>query len=109
MARAVYRDLLRALNRHVTGGSDNRQFQKFVGEEFRKLKDISDPTLIEQKLLLAKDYAMLVNSVHYHKNLLLSYNIGVDREAEQQARLKDTAQRVGLQMPKEYEELDRRL
>ncbi|KAL3702310.1 hypothetical protein R1sor_020332 [Riccia sorocarpa] len=109
MARAVYRDLLRALNKHVTGNGNNRQFQKFVREEFKKFKDLSDPVLIEQKLSLAKDYAMLVNSVHYHKDLLLSYNIGVDRQAEQQARLKDTAHRVGLQMPKAYEELDKRL
>ncbi|KAG6551321.1 hypothetical protein Mapa_007107 [Marchantia paleacea] len=109
MARAVYRDLLRSLNKHVSRGSENRQFQKFVAEEFRKFRDLSDPALIEKKLCLAKDYTMLVNSVHYHRNLLLSYNIGVDREAEQALRLKDTAQRVGLQMPTIYEDLDRRL
>lgn len=38
------------------------------------------------------------------QDLLISYNIGVDREVEQAARLKDTANRVGLSMPKLFDE-----
>jgi hypothetical protein len=38
------------------------------------------------------------------QDLLISYNIGVDREVEQSARLKDTANRVGLSLPKLFEE-----
>lgn len=38
------------------------------------------------------------------QDLLISYNIGIDREVEQSARLKDTANRVGLSMPQLFEE-----
>ena len=38
------------------------------------------------------------------QDLLISYNIGVDREVEQAVRLKDTANRVGLSLPKLFEE-----
>lgn len=37
------------------------------------------------------------------QELLMSYNIGVDREVEQSLRLKNTAQRVGLSMPKLFD------
>ena len=38
------------------------------------------------------------------QELLFSYNIAVDREEEQKARMKNTAERVGLRLPKlEYE------
>lgn len=37
------------------------------------------------------------------QELLTSYNIGVDRDVEQSARLKNTAERVGLSMPKLFE------
>ena len=38
------------------------------------------------------------------QDLLISYNIGVDREVEKAARLKDTANRVGLSLPTLFEE-----
>jgi len=34
----------------------------------------------------------------------MSYNIAVDQEAEQAARLQNTANRVGLSMPKLFED-----
>ena len=37
------------------------------------------------------------------QELLISYNIVVDRDVEQSARLKNTAERVGLSMPKLFE------
>ncbi|CAM6103540.1 unnamed protein product [Calypogeia fissa] len=104
MAGPVYRGLLKALKTHVTKVSGNPHFREFVAAEFRKHKDLSDPAAIQQKLNLAKDYTTLVNSVHHHKELLLSYNIGVDRVAEQKARLIDTAHRVGLEMPDLYKD-----
>lgn len=39
--------------------------------------------------------------------LLLSYNIGVDREQERRKLMSDTAARVGLRMPQYAEEADR--
>lgn len=67
MASRVYRSLLKALKIHVTKETGNPKFREFVGAEFRKHKDLSDPAVIKEKLSLAKDYTTLVTSVHYHK------------------------------------------
>jgi hypothetical protein len=96
-AQHVYRDLLRTVRKHIKGV----QFSDFIPQKFRDSKDVD---ALQKNLALAKDYAYLVKSVHAHKDLLMSYNIGVDREVEQSARLQDTANRVGLSMPKLFEE-----
>jgi len=99
MVRHVYRDLLKVVRRHAKGD----HFAGFVSQEFRKNTVLKDPIDVRHKLDLAKDYSFLVRSVHAHKELLISYNIGVDRGVEQSARLKNTAERVGLSMPKLFE------
>jgi hypothetical protein len=39
------------------------------------------------------------------QELLFSYNIAINREEEQKERMRNTAERVGLRLPKlEYEE-----
>jgi hypothetical protein len=106
--REAYRNLLRTISKHVTAKTKNPEFSAFIREEFRRhahLKEGDDAQhSIQQKHALARDYAFLVNSVHAHKELLMSYNIAVDREAEQAARLQNTANRVGLSMPKLFED-----
>lgn len=106
--REAYRNLLKTISKHVTAKTKNPEFRAFIREEFRRhadLKECDDEQLsIQQKHALARDYAFLVNSVHAHKDLLMSYNIAVDREAEQAARLQNTANRVGLSMPKIFED-----
>jgi hypothetical protein len=52
------------------------------------------------KLLFATFWRVLILCL---QELLISYNIGVDRDVEQSARLKNTAERVGLSMPKLFE------
>lgn len=106
--REAYRNLLKTISKHVTAKTKNPEFSAFIREEFRRhahLKEGDDEQhSIQQKHALARDYAFLVNSVHAHKELLMSYNIAVDREAEQAARLQNTANRVGLSMPKLFED-----
>ncbi|NP_001413493.1 uncharacterized protein LOC112279455 [Physcomitrium patens] len=96
----VYRDLLKAVRKHAAAD----HFSSFVRQSFRDSIASKDADALQKSLALAKDYAYLVRSVHAHKDLLISYNIGVDRETEQSVRLKDTANRVGLSMPKLFEE-----
>eukprot|EP00250_Pteridium_aquilinum_P027141 c34293_g1_i1 orf=236-574(-) len=104
---AVYRKLLKTLKTHV---GSKASFRDYIVEEFRKNAGLTDRDLISKNLQLAKDYAILVQSVHHHKELLFSYNIAIDRSAEQKERLRNTAERVGLRLPKlEYEGLEQSL
>lgn len=100
LARHVYRDLLKAVRKHAKGD----HFSDYICQQFRVSVASKDADAFQKNIALAKDYAYLVKSVHAHKDLLISYNIGVDREVEQAARLKDTANRVGLSMPKLFDE-----
>jgi len=103
-AQHAYRDLLRTVRKHAKGD----HFSDFIRQKFRdSVVASTDVEALQKNVALAKDYAYLVKSVHAHKDLLISYNIGVDREVEQAARLKDTANRVGLSMPKLFEEVQK--
>lgn len=131
--RQALRQVLRAVDQHLTSVNGNKQWRDHVIKEFRSAANSGSPALQKQKLQEAKDYAYLVNSVQEHrvscahssaanlavylpraKNrasfalqaLLLSYNIGVDREQERRKLMSDTAARVGLRMPKYAEEND---
>ena len=46
-----------------------------------------------------RDLAFLVSAVGHHEQLLLSYNISLDRRASQKAAVQRTARRVGLEVP----------
>lgn len=96
----VYRDLLKTVRKHADGD----HFSDYIRQKFRDSVASKDADALQKSIALAKDYAYLVKSIHAHKDLLISYNIGVDREVEQSARLKDTANRVGLSLPKLFEE-----
>eukprot|EP00249_Psilotum_nudum_P007201 c20389_g1_i1 orf=237-584(+) len=105
-AHCTYRKLLKALHTHVTKDPSKSSFRDYVYLEYRKNAGMADGPLLREKLQLAEDYATLLTSIHFHKELLFSYNIAVDREAEQKARIKNTAERVGLQLPKLEFEID---
>ncbi|KAJ7562604.1 hypothetical protein O6H91_03G076900 [Diphasiastrum complanatum] len=99
MAQSAYRTLLKAVRLNVSKDANKSHFKDFISAEFRRNAVLTDSYELQNKLDLVKDYVTLISSVHQHKELLLSYNIGVDREAEHAERLKNTAQRVGLQLP----------
>ena len=50
---------------------------------------------------LVRDFAFLLSAVRHQRDLLLSYDIGVDRDARQMETIRRTAARVGLRLPGE--------
>lgn len=69
MAKA-YRGLLRAVNKHLGEEDAKRRFQEYVNQEFRSNSALLDPLDVRRKVMLAKDYTFLLNSVHHHKVML---------------------------------------
>ncbi|XVF83303.1 hypothetical protein PTKIN_Ptkin16aG0476000 [Pterospermum kingtungense] len=99
----VYRNLLRAVKKHIGKEEHKKHFSEYITQQFRKNCQVSDPSLVTQKIKLANDYTFLLNSVHHHKNLLFSYNVAVDRSDEMKRILGKSAASVGLQLPEVYQ------
>ncbi|XP_026659637.1 uncharacterized protein LOC103705009 isoform X3 [Phoenix dactylifera] len=99
----VYRQLLKAVDKHIGKDGDKRHFRDYIIEEFRKDTNLSDQAAVQNKVKLARDYTFLLNSVHHHKELLLSYNIAVDRSDEMTKILNKSAGSVGLRLPEVYQ------
>ncbi len=59
--------LLRAVDRNITSVTGNHLWRNFIASEFRKHRDDTDASRIQQHLQLAKDYAFLITSVREHK------------------------------------------
>ncbi|XP_059308227.1 uncharacterized protein LOC132059595 [Lycium ferocissimum] len=99
----VYRNLLKAVEKHIGKEEHRVHFTDFIREEFRKKRSPKDPSFIQQKVKLAQNYTYLLNSVHHHKDLLFSYNIAVDRTNEMTKVLGKSAASVGLRLPEVYQ------
>ncbi|XP_073027621.1 uncharacterized protein [Primulina eburnea] len=95
----VYRHLLKAVRKYVGKEEHKAHFTDFIKQEFRKNIKFKD----SRKLKLASDYTFYLNSVHHHKDLLLSYNIAVDRTDEMKKILGKSAASVGLKLPDVYQ------
>eukprot|EP00891_Asterochloris_glomerata_P006876 jgi/Astpho2/6876/e_gw1.00106.59.1_t len=98
-ARQVLRQILRTVDRHVTSVNGNTTWRQHILQEFRQSAGVEDPAQRDQLLQQAKDYAFLVHSVQEYKDLLMSYNIGVDRDKERRDLMSSTAARVGFSLP----------
>ncbi|KAF4369611.1 hypothetical protein G4B88_021416 [Cannabis sativa] len=94
----VYRNLLKAVVKHIGKEDSKRHFREHVTNEFRKNLVLSDLKSVRQKIKLAQDYTYFLNS-----ELLFSYNIAVDRSEEMKRTLGKSAASVGLQLPEVYE------
>lgn len=66
-AAAVYRRVLKAVQKHVGGGGSKQHFRDFVAAEFRA--PAATEADARARLRLAGDYAYLLTSVHHHKVL----------------------------------------
>ncbi|XP_052187505.1 uncharacterized protein LOC127798175 [Diospyros lotus] len=102
--KMAYRNLLKAVKKHLGKEERNNHFTEFISQEFRNsLQQSSDLSSIQHKLKLARDYTLLLNSVHHQKDLLFSYNIAVDRSDEMKKVLGKSAASVGLKLPEVYQ------
>ncbi|CAN1257941.1 hypothetical protein LINPERPRIM_LOCUS9741 [Linum perenne] len=102
----VYRGLLKSVGKHIGNKGYKSHFGEFVTQEFRKSSSnlsTDQSSVIQQKIKLARDYTYLLNSVHHLKDLLISYNIAVDRTNEMKKVLGKSAASVGLQLPDVYQ------
>ncbi|WOK94622.1 hypothetical protein Cni_G03327 [Canna indica] len=102
-ATKVYRDLLKAIKKHIGDDGSKRHFRDYVTGEFRKNISVSDRAAAESNIKLTREYTFLLNNVHHHKELLFSYNIAVDRSDEMKKILNKSAASVGLQLPDVYQ------
>jgi len=66
-ARQALRQVLRAVDQHLTSVNGNKQWRDHIIQEFRRAATISNPEVQRQKLREAKDYAHLVTSVQEHR------------------------------------------
>lgn len=71
-AAKVYLQLLKAVKKHVGNEDYKVHFSEYVTQEFRKNRNLSDPSSLQQKIKLAHDYTFLLNSVHHHKARLFT-------------------------------------
>ncbi|PHT55874.1 hypothetical protein CQW23_04360 [Capsicum baccatum] len=102
----VYRNLIKAVEKHIGKEEHKVHFTDFIRDEFRKKRNLDypkDPSFILQRIKLAQNYTYLLNSVHHHKDLLFSYNIAVDRSNEMTKVLGKSAASVGLRLPDVYQ------
>lgn len=60
LAARVYRDLLKAVVKHVGKEDHKAHFTEFVKQEFRNKAN-------SEKIDLARNYTYLLNSIHSHK------------------------------------------
>lgn len=66
-AAKVYRELLKAVKKHIPKEDGKKRFKEYVTNEFRNNSTLSDPSSVHHKIKLARDYTLLLNSVHHHK------------------------------------------
>ncbi|GAB2293165.1 hypothetical protein Dimus_027373 [Dionaea muscipula] len=99
----AYRHILKSIQKHIGKEDYKRHFRDFIAEEFQKNRELTEPSSIQNRLKLAQDYTVLLNSIHHHKELLFSYNIAVDRSDEMKKILGKSAASVGLQLPEAYQ------
>jgi len=75
-AAAVYRRVLKAVQKHVGGGAGKQHFRDFVAAEFRAPAGTEADA--RARLRLARDYSYLLTSVHNHKVLEIAcYDVPV--------------------------------
>lgn len=65
--RQVIRSLLRAVDKHITARTHNKQWRVHVLQQCKANSELKDQAAIESKLHLAEDYTELVKNVALHR------------------------------------------
>ncbi len=106
----TYKALLRVVRQHVTSVAGNQQWEQHLRAEYRRPVEALSRAVDEtssadsgaaERRQLGEDYALLLNNVVRHTQLLASYNLGVDEGDRQKRMLAATARLVGFKLPNE--------
>eukprot|EP00741_Cyanophora_paradoxa_P021273 tig00021348_g20533.t1 len=97
--RAIYRSLLRAVDRSLGPRKTNPMFREFLRAEFKAAAKETQPERVADLRKVAADYTLLVTSVKSHLDLLLDMGIGLDSETREKKRIERSAALVGLRLP----------
>ena len=65
--KQVYRFLLRTVRDRITSRRQNHIWHDFIVGQFHRNSTERDPAKVQELLQIAKDYAQLVQDVHYEK------------------------------------------
>ena len=65
--RAVLRQLLRAIDTHLTRVAGNKQWRSYVLSEARRNAQLAEPAAAQQQLQAAREYADLINNITHHR------------------------------------------
>lgn len=80
-ALAIYRALIRGINRNITAATGNPQWLIFAKEEFRRHRSVSDQEDQAELLQLAKDYVFMIDGVREHKVSIAQSSLGLSQVA----------------------------
>ncbi|KAI8358441.1 hypothetical protein EDC96DRAFT_514344 [Choanephora cucurbitarum] len=96
----VYRNLLRECNTQYTKGANNPFFANELKSIYRQNQHITDPSKITALNVNAENVLTFLTSSRKHKELRDIYSAIV---LEQKKKIELSANRVGLNLPKEYD------
>lgn len=97
---AVYRQLLREVNKQYTKGANNPTFAHELKSIYRNNQNIEDPSKIAALNNNAENVLTFLTSSRKHKELRALYSAIV---MEQKRKIELSANRVGLNLPKQYD------
>ncbi|KAI9485761.1 MAG: hypothetical protein EXX96DRAFT_546379, partial [Benjaminiella poitrasii] len=97
---SIYRNLLREVNIQYTKGANNPTFVQELKSIYRKNRNIQDSSKTEALNKNAEDVLTFLTSSRKHKVLRDLYSAIV---MEQKKKIELSANRVGLNLPKEYD------
>ncbi|GIL72809.1 hypothetical protein Vretimale_4491 [Volvox reticuliferus] len=92
---------LQAQSQHLNSAASlGRRPSSLIGP----IAPVGHPPTAAQALALAREWAELANNIARHKELLLSYNIGLDVDERTKRMVEATARRVGFALPSSRKE-----
>ncbi|EIE77627.1 hypothetical protein G6F46_012036 [Rhizopus delemar] len=97
---SIYRQLLREVNKQYTKGASNPLFAQELKSTYRNNQNITDPSKIALLNSKAENLLTFLTSSRKHKELREMYSAIV---LEQKKKIELSANRVGLNLPKEYD------
>ncbi|KAI8370994.1 hypothetical protein BD560DRAFT_396561 [Blakeslea trispora] len=96
----VYRNLLRECNIQYTKGANNPFFANELKSIYRQNQHITDPSKVAALNINAENVLTFLSSSRKHKELRDIYSAIV---LEQKKKIELSANRVGLNLPREYD------